>query len=73
MHHFTFARVLTVAALLTSGNSFSGSLATLFAPIGNEYNLASKFPQSEVTIKNIASYQRLMEELKGTTRTGLPR
>ncbi|WOO81199.1 Regulator of cytoskeleton and endocytosis [Vanrija pseudolonga] len=60
-----------VTSLLTSGNSFSGSLATLFAPIGNEYNLASKFPQSEVTIKNIASYQRLMEELKETLQPEL--
>ncbi|TXT09003.1 hypothetical protein VHUM_02477 [Vanrija humicola] len=60
-----------VTSLLSSGTSFSGSLATLFAPIGNEYNLASKFPQSEVTIKNIDAYQRLMEELKETLQPEL--
>lgn len=48
-----------------SGSSFSGALATLFAPMGAEYNLAAKFPQSEVTVNNIAQYQVLMEELRG--------
>lgn len=48
-----------------SGSSFSGSLATLFAPMGAEYNLAAKFPQSKVTVDNIAQYQVLMEELRG--------
>lgn len=53
------------SGLLMSGSSFSGALATLFAPMGAEYNLAAKFPQSEVTVNNIAQYQVLMEELRG--------
>lgn len=52
-------------ALLNSGSSFGSSLSTLFQPLGAEYNLASKFPNSELTVKNIAVYQRLMEELQG--------
>jgi amphiphysin len=59
------AEKLTLVGLLSSGSSFSGALATLFAPMGAEYNLAAKFPQSEVTVNNIAQYQVLMEELRG--------
>ncbi|BEJ16375.1 hypothetical protein CspHIS471_0509800 [Cutaneotrichosporon sp. HIS471] len=55
-----------VTSLLDSGSSFSGALATLFSPIGTEYDIGSKFPNAEVTIKNIASYQGLMEELRET-------
>ena len=54
-----------VAALLMSGSNFSGSLGTLFAPMSGEYNLATKHPQSETTLKNIEVYQRLMEEVQG--------
>lgn len=52
-------------ALLVSGSSFSGSLAIVFSPMGSEYNLASKFPQSEVTLNSITQYQVLMEEMRG--------
>lgn len=53
-------------ALLDSGSSFSGALATLFSPISGEYDIASKFPNAEVTVKNISSYQGLMDELRET-------
>ncbi|OCF33015.1 hypothetical protein I317_04269 [Kwoniella heveanensis CBS 569] len=55
-----------VSNLLSSGSSFSASLATLFSPMGAEYNLAGKYPQAEVTVKNIAVYQGLMEEMRET-------
>jgi amphiphysin len=55
-----------VQTLLYSGSSFSNSFNTLFAPLGAEYNLGAKFPNSETTIKNIDAYQALMEELRGT-------
>ncbi|WVQ72630.1 hypothetical protein IAR50_002189 [Cryptococcus sp. DSM 104548] len=55
-----------VSGLLTSGSSFSGSLATLFSPMGAEYNLAAKHPQAEVTLENISTYQGLMEEVRET-------
>jgi amphiphysin len=55
-----------VTSLLDSGSSFSGSIATLFSPIGAEYDIAAKFPNAEVTVKNIAAYQGLMDELRET-------
>jgi hypothetical protein len=54
-----------VQTLLYSGSSFSTSFNTLFAPLGAEYDLGSKFPNSEVTIRNIGGYQALMEDLRG--------
>ena len=48
-----------------SGSSFGGSLATLFSPMGAEFNLAQKHPQAEVTVQNITIYQQSMEELRG--------
>ncbi len=63
--------ITQILALLVSGTSFSGSLSTLFAPIGAEYNLASKHPQAEVTLRNITTYQGLMEEMRGALRSCL--
>lgn len=48
-------------------------MATLFSPMGSEYNLSTKHPQSEVTLKNIASYQTLMEEMRGRWFPFIPR
>jgi amphiphysin len=48
-----------------SGSSFGGSLATLFSPMGAEFNLAQKHPNAETTVQNIAVYQQAMEELRG--------
>jgi hypothetical protein len=58
-----------------SGSSFGGSLATLFSPMGAEFNLAEKHPNAQVTVQNIAVYQQAMEELRGeptssTTKKG---
>lgn len=53
------------AALLMSGTGFANSFATLFSPMGAEYNLASKHPNAEVTLRNISTYQGLMEEMRG--------
>jgi len=57
--------ILFAPALLVSGTSFAGSFATLFSPMGAEYNLAAKHPQAEATVKNISTYQTLMEEMRG--------
>jgi amphiphysin len=57
-----------IVALLVSGSTFGGSLATLFSPLGAEYNLATKFPQAEKTVQNITVYQTLMEEMRGAYR-----
>jgi amphiphysin len=47
-------------------------MATLFSPMGAEYNLASKHPHSEVTLNNISVYQTLMEELRGESAPPMP-
>lgn len=56
---------LTPTALLHSGSTFSNSLSTLFAPLGAEYDLIGRHPQAEATLKNMGSYQGLMEEVRG--------
>lgn len=56
----------SVQGLLMSGSSFGGSLATLFSPMGAEFNLAEKHPNAQVTVQNIAVYQQAMEELRDT-------
>jgi hypothetical protein len=33
--------------------------------MGAEYNITAKYPNSEVTVKNIGVYQGLMEEMRG--------
>ncbi|KAL7416882.1 putative actin-associated protein [Mrakia frigida] len=53
-----------VLSLLVSGDHFAVSFATLFTPIGTEYDLVGKNPQAESTIKNIGQYKTLMEELR---------
>lgn len=40
-------------------------MATLFSPMGAEYNLAAKHPHSEITLKNIDQYQNIMQEMRG--------
>jgi len=55
-----------------SGSSFGGSLATLFSPMGAEYNLAEKHPNAQVTVQNIAVYQQAMEELRGESIYSTP-
>jgi hypothetical protein len=64
-YHWTPLDTADIPALLVSGSSFGGSLATLFSPLGAEYNLAAKFPQAEKTVQNITVYQTLMEEMRG--------
>ncbi|CAD6588979.1 MAG: hypothetical protein TREMPRED_005226 [Tremellales sp. Tagirdzhanova-0007] len=56
----------SVSSLLVSGTSFSGSFSTLFSPMGAEYGLLSKHPQAEATLRNISTYQGLMEEMRET-------
>lgn len=53
-----------LTALLVSGDHFAVSFATLFSPMGSEYDIIGKNPQAEQTIKNIGQYRTLMEELR---------
>jgi len=61
----------SVTSLLISGQSFARSFTTLFSPLGNEYNLAAKHPQAEMTVKNIGQYEQLMEEMRETLQPEL--
>lgn len=51
-------------ALLLSGDQFAVSFTSLFSPLGNEYDLIGKYPQSEHTIKSASQYSSLMSELR---------
>ncbi|KAK4057001.1 BAR adaptor protein Hob1 [Microbotryomycetes sp. JL221] len=53
-----------VNTMLTSQVGFSTAFATLFQPINDEASLTSKFPQAATTLRNIASYQELMAEVR---------
>lgn len=55
---------LPCPALLMSGESFGNSFSSLFSPLGAEYDLISKNPQAEATIKNCGQYALLMNELR---------
>lgn len=50
--------------MLTSQAGFGVAFATLFQPINDEASLTSKFPEAATTLRNIASYQELMAELR---------
>lgn len=34
--------------------------------MGSEYNLTSKHPNAEITLRNIDQYSQFMEEMRGT-------
>ncbi|ORY42977.1 hypothetical protein BCR35DRAFT_311239 [Leucosporidium creatinivorum] len=53
-----------IATMLTSQAGFGVAFATLFQPINDEASLTSKFPEAATTLRNIASYQELMAELR---------
>ncbi|KAK4052468.1 BAR adaptor protein Hob1 [Microbotryomycetes sp. JL201] len=53
-----------VNTMLTSQVGFSTAFSTLFQPINDEASLTSRFPQAATTLRNIASYQELMAEVR---------
>lgn len=50
--------------MLTAQAGFGTAFATLFQPILDEASLTSKHPEAAATLRNIASYQELMSELR---------
>lgn len=50
--------------MLTSQAGFGVAFATIFQPILDEASLTSAHPESATTLRNIASYQDLMAELR---------
>lgn len=52
------------AAMLTAQVGFGDAFATIFQPILNEHSLSAKYPQAANTLRNIASYQEVMTDLR---------
>ncbi|PWN20365.1 BAR-domain-containing protein [Microstroma glucosiphilum] len=55
-----------VKSMLLSGAAFGTSFSDLFHPIGSEYDLEGKHPESVNTIAELQNYQLMMEELRET-------
>ncbi|ETW87661.1 hypothetical protein HETIRDRAFT_424381 [Heterobasidion irregulare TC 32-1] len=55
-----------VNSLFTSGTSYAQHFATIYHPIGTEYDLQSKHPESTETIKNVDGFHGALEELRST-------
>ncbi|GAA6060837.1 hypothetical protein JCM10212_005255 [Sporobolomyces blumeae] len=53
-----------IALLLSSQAGFATAFSTLFSPINDELPLASRHPEAQGTIDNIARYHDLMSELR---------
>ena len=50
--------------MLTAQSGFGTAFATLFQPILNETSLTAGHPEAATTLRNIATYQDLMVELR---------
>ncbi|KAN0062604.1 BAR adaptor protein Hob1 [Thecaphora frezii] len=55
-----------VKNMLLSGSSFGRHFDVLFHPMGSEYDLERRHPQSAHTLTNISAYLTHMDELKDT-------
>lgn len=52
--------------MLLSGAAFGTAFSDLFHPIGSEFDLERRHPQSTNTIAELQNYQIMMEELRET-------
>lgn len=55
-----------VKNMLLSGAAFGTSFSGLFGPLGTEYGLEDRHPNSAQTIANLPYYSQMMEELRET-------
>ncbi|KAH8101590.1 BAR-domain-containing protein [Cristinia sonorae] len=55
-----------VTNLFTSGHNFAHHFSNLFHPVVGEYDLLTRHPQAEHTVKNVDAYEGALEELKGS-------
>ncbi|GAA5883789.1 hypothetical protein JCM16303_002373 [Sporobolomyces ruberrimus] len=60
-----------IAGMLTSQAGFATAFATLFSPLNDELPLASRHPEAQGTIDNIANYHELMNELRDAVQPEL--
>jgi amphiphysin len=56
----------SVKNMLLSGSAFGTSFQALFSPMGSEFDLERKHPQSVNTLQNIPAYHTHMEDLRET-------
>lgn len=56
----------SVKNMLLSGSAFGTSFQALFSPMGSEFDLERKHPQSVHTLQNISAYHTHMEDLRET-------
>ena len=64
--HARLFHITLASALFTSGTSYAQHFATIYHPIGTEYDLQSKHPESTETIKNVDGFHGALEELRST-------
>lgn len=57
--------------MLTSQAGFATAFSTLFSPLNDELPLASRHPEAQGTIDNIANYHDLMNELRDAVQPEL--
>ncbi|KAI0353165.1 BAR-domain-containing protein [Trametes cingulata] len=55
-----------VTNLFTHGSDFATHFATIFHPLGSEYDLESRHPEAEHTISNVDGYVAAIEDLKSS-------
>ncbi|KAF4584519.1 hypothetical protein EYR40_004513 [Pleurotus pulmonarius] len=53
-----------VTGLLTAGTGFATHYATIFRPIGGEFDLIGKHPEAGHTIKNVDKFEAAMDDLR---------
>ncbi|KAG6869040.1 hypothetical protein C0993_004713 [Termitomyces sp. T159_Od127] len=53
-----------VRSLFTAGAGYGTHFTAIFTPIAGEYDMIGKHPNSEQTVRNVAKYEAMMEELK---------
>ncbi|GAA5944260.1 BAR and SH3 domain-containing protein [Sporobolomyces koalae] len=60
-----------ISGMLTSQAGFATAFSTLFSPLNDELPLASRHPEAQGTIDNIAHYHDLMNELRDSVQPEL--
>ncbi|GAA5846829.1 hypothetical protein JCM5353_005344 [Sporobolomyces roseus] len=61
----------SINGMLTSQAGFATAFSTLFSPLNDELPLASRHPEAQGTIDNIANYHDLMNELRDAVQPEL--
>lgn len=55
---------IALLGLFTAGTGFATHYATIFRPIGGEFDLIGKHPEAGHTIKNVDKFEAAMDDLR---------